>query len=269
MNSLVRKIWNNQESLSKIEGKLFAFYQNLKFKRDITTKSKENAIVIPEAENAEYLTFQLNYSKNIKLNEHVKLALFIWMMPQFLDGKEFDHIDPESEELIKSPRGQLSCILTKCDNKYYTYVDVEGCWTCFSDNYVHQLSFYENVIEQILKDMHVPLTLIYKVWPWLIQRPNPQVRQMLSEYMSVVISKKAKRSMKSAHPSNIKFTSTFGDKEEEKLDHDKDTSSENEDRKLDSPDDYKDRGIKRSITEEKIKNKNKKIRSSTNRFWWF
>ena len=69
--------------------------------------------------------------------------------------------------------------------------------------------------------------------------------------MSVVISNKAKRSMKSAHPSNIKFTSTFGDKEEEKLDHDQDTSSENEDKKLDSPDGYIDRGIKRSITEEK------------------
>ena len=264
IEQLNKKDLKNQESLSKIEGNLFSFYQHLKWKRDILTKDPaENAIVIPGHENSSYLTFKLNYTKNIKLNEHVKLALFIWMMPQFLNGSEFAYAEPEVEELVKSPRGQIWSIVTKWDSRYYTYVDVEGCWTWFSDNNVHQLNFYENVIESILKDVQIPMILIYKVCPWPIQRPNAQVKQMLNEYLGVVISKKFKK--------NIKAVSTFGDKdkEEEKNELDRDTSSENDElkRQSDSPQGYKERGTKRSLIEDK-KNK-KRSTQGTTRTWCF
>mmetsp|Transcript_17222 Transcript_17222/g.19926 ORF Transcript_17222/g.19926 Transcript_17222/m.19926 type:complete len:295 (+) Transcript_17222:575-1459(+) len=251
LEQIKKKSMVNQESLQVIEGRLFSYFQNLKCKKDILDEFNERAVHIQGHDNSAYLTFKLNYSKHVKLNDHTKLALFLSMMPQFLTGDEFSFFEPENDKMVKSPRAQLCGIVTHKEEQYFTYVDIEGCWTCFSDEYLRQLNFYENVIEKILTDVQTPFILIYKVCPSPIQRPNVQVREMLNEYLGLVLTKRLKNGKKAI--------STFGDKEpkeetkgEIEFENENDTLSENQDaQKLGKGIDHYKRGAaKRSIASE-------------------
>lgn len=251
------KIKDYKKILEQIKGNLFKFYHNLKWEKDIfNAESEEKAILIQKEENSNYLNFKLSYSKEVKLNKHVQLALFISMMPQFLNGSEFCNPDKETGS---SPRGKLCSIISINYERYNTFVDVEGTWTLFSDHYIVQLNYFENVIEYMLKEWHHPVMLIYEVCPCPIQRPNKQVEVMLEEYLKIVTSKEFNKNEKYASQSDeIRLTEEL-----------KSESDENNQfvPKSQSPDMYKNKGVKGSIIS---KNKSKKKKAHGGLIgWWF
>lgn len=188
---------DKRATLKEIEDQLFFFFQNLRLEKDLQAEVDEYCIQVQGNENAEYLTFKLEMPKKLK-NFNQNLALFLAMMPQYLSGTEFKHIDEENE-LVNSPKAQLHAIVAFQKEKFVTFVDVEGNWVLFKDEEITKLNFYENVIEAMLVHSLFPTLLIYKVGPCLLQKRNTAVSQMLDEYLEMVEEKKFNKDMVFPH----------------------------------------------------------------------
>lgn len=261
LKKIKEKQWTNSESLPHIEDKLFQFFQNNKLEKGIDGELDEYAIQIPPGSITNNITFKLDMSGKLnKLNYPTKLALFLGLMPQYLNGKEFRYVDIAKEETVDSPRAQLCAIIAKNKSDYASYVDVDGCWTCFHDTHLKQLHFYENVIENLLREERFPFILIYKVGTYAVQRVNQQVTQMVHDYLQMVETKRNKEEKKNRQPSNEIKEETKG--EEEFFCTSSDLGNGSMHRMDDS---YKNRSMKKSLINEGRKSK-KQNRAPTNKF---
>ena len=260
LKELKKNALTKREKLSDLEGNLFKFYQNQRWGKPIINEVSEFCLQLQGADNSTYLTFKVETNRKDVKNYNRNLAFFLAMMPQFLNGEEFKHIDIGEEEMVSSPTGQLCAIVANHKDRFATIVDIETNWTYFSDKCVRNLNFYENVIENLLKEGLCPFILIYKVGPVPVQRHNKQVMEIIDDYLLLTESKK--------HKEEKKVRATLGDEEQkEEIDPENDTSSDNHDNTRDKiAATYQRRSVARSLISNEKQNgkKGKKTKLKSN-----
>ena len=130
---------NNKESLPIIENQLFNYFQNHKLGKDLTAEPDEYWVQLNGKENAQFLTFKIEFSKKIPKNYFTSLAQFLALMPEYLHGNEFQYVEPAENITWKSPTAEITTLVANYKEHFATFVKIEDNWVYFSDENIKKI----------------------------------------------------------------------------------------------------------------------------------
>ena len=115
------------------------------------------------------------------------------MMPEYLEGDEFQYVDPAENIIWESPSAIITSIVANYKEHFASFVKIDDYWVYFSDETIRQVASFEDVIQTLLNESLFPLFLIYKTDNYKeVREDRKDTSQMLKEYYEIAAVKKGK-----------------------------------------------------------------------------
>mmetsp|Transcript_11777 Transcript_11777/g.10417 ORF Transcript_11777/g.10417 Transcript_11777/m.10417 type:complete len:315 (+) Transcript_11777:398-1342(+) len=193
LNKIKDKNLHNKESLPQLENQLFNFFQNHRLGKNLTTDPNEFCVQLNGKENAQFLTFKIEFSKKAPKNYFTSLAQFLTLMPQYLHGNEFKYVDPAEEIIMESPTAEIITLIANYKEHFVSFINIDDTWVYFSDENIKDIGKYEDVIQTCLNESLFPFILIYKTdLSREVREESKNTCDLLQEYFEIAAVKKSK-----------------------------------------------------------------------------